>query len=69
MINIARAFDYLVVAEGVETKEQAVLLQKLGVHFSQGFYFSRPIIEKDVIQFIQKPCTRLTDTATPVMSD
>lgn len=69
VINIARAFDYLVVAEGVETKEQAVLLQKLGVHFSQGFYFSRPIIEKDVIQFIQKPCTRLTDTATPVMSD
>jgi diguanylate cyclase (GGDEF)-like protein len=61
VINIAHAFDYLVVAEGVETREQALALQKLGVLFSQGFYFSKPIPEHNVLQFIKKPCAKLTD--------
>jgi EAL domain-containing protein (putative c-di-GMP-specific phosphodiesterase class I) len=60
VVNIAHAFDYLVVAEGVETKEQAIILQNLGVHFSQGFYFSKPIPEKNVLQFIKNPCVKLT---------
>lgn len=60
VVNIAHAFDYLVVAEGVETKEQAIILQGLGVHFSQGFYFSKPIPEKNVLQFIKNPCVKLT---------
>ena len=68
VINIAHAFDYLVVAEGVETKEQAIALQKLGVHFSQGFYFSKPIIERDVVSFIKKPCLKLTQQIASITS-
>jgi EAL domain-containing protein (putative c-di-GMP-specific phosphodiesterase class I) len=32
-----------VVAEGVETKAQAQLLQRLGCDLLQGFYFSKPV--------------------------
>ena len=32
-----------VVAEGVETNEQLVLLQKLGCENGQGYFFSKPV--------------------------
>jgi EAL domain-containing protein (putative c-di-GMP-specific phosphodiesterase class I) len=32
-----------VVAEGVETLEQVVLLKKLQCKYGQGYYFSRPL--------------------------
>ena len=32
-----------VVAEGVETREQADILRKMGCRYAQGFYFSRPL--------------------------
>ena len=43
VMQIATTLGYKVVAEGVETKEQAMLLKKMGVHFLQGFYFDKPI--------------------------
>ncbi|MFQ3236075.1 MAG: diguanylate cyclase (GGDEF)-like protein [Paraglaciecola sp.] len=61
VINIAKAFNYQVVAEGVETEQQAQALQKLGVHFSQGFFFSRPIEEHLVNHFIGQSLTHTTN--------
>lgn len=58
VLNIAKAFDYLVVAEGVETEQQAQTLQQLGVDFSQGFFFSKPIEEHLVNHFIEQSFTR-----------
>lgn len=40
---MANEFGYSVVAEGVETKEQADELTKIGINCSQGFYFSHPM--------------------------
>ena len=34
--------DLDVVAEGVETLDQARLMRELGVHHAQGFLFGRP---------------------------
>jgi diguanylate cyclase len=41
-IMIAHRMGFDVIAEGVETKEQATRLTELGVTNMQGFYFSRP---------------------------
>jgi diguanylate cyclase (GGDEF)-like protein len=42
MVNIALALDMHVVAEGVETRDQADLLRAAGCHRLQGFLFGKP---------------------------
>lgn len=43
IINIAKATNLEVVAEGVETEAQATLLKQLGCQYAQGYYFARPM--------------------------
>ena len=43
IIAMASALNLEVVAEGVETREQMLLLQKRGCPLMQGYYFSRPL--------------------------
>lgn len=43
IILLAKQFDILVTAEGVETKEQLNILKDLGCDKAQGYYFSKPI--------------------------
>lgn len=40
--QVARDSGIEVIAEGIETIEQARCMQELGVHLMQGFYFARP---------------------------
>ena len=58
ILGIARSMKIPVVAEGVETEEQLLLLRKLGCPLVQGFYFSRPLpaseFEEKVILKMQK---------------
>jgi len=42
ILNIARSLKVSVIAEGVETELQALLLRQLGCHAFQGFYFAGP---------------------------
>ena len=42
-----------ILAEGVETVEQAELLIEKGVEYLQGFYYSRPIPEDEYIEFLK----------------
>ncbi|MEP3348587.1 MAG: phosphodiesterase [Marinomonas sp.] len=41
-IQLAESLDMKVIAEGIETKEQANLLIALGCHTLQGYYFGKP---------------------------
>lgn len=43
IINMAHALGLKVMAEGVETAEQAAILTELGCDIAQGYYFSRPV--------------------------
>lgn len=43
-----------IVAEGVETEDQLNFLSGLGVDFIQGYYFSKPLPEKDFVEFIRE---------------
>ncbi|MDE7477178.1 MAG: EAL domain-containing protein [Lachnospiraceae bacterium] len=42
-----------VVAEGVETAEQLKELERLGIDYIQGYYFSKPIEEKRYLEFLK----------------
>jgi Amt family ammonium transporter len=44
LLDLARSLDLTVVAEGIETPEQAERLLELGAVCGQGYIFSRPII-------------------------
>jgi predicted signal transduction protein with EAL and GGDEF domain len=50
-IAMAHSLDLLVVAEGVEMRKQLTLLDELGCDLVQGYYFSRPIPAKELIDF------------------
>jgi diguanylate cyclase (GGDEF)-like protein/PAS domain S-box-containing protein len=43
IISIAQSLDQKVVAEGVETAEQASVLLSYGCHIAQGYFYSKPI--------------------------
>jgi diguanylate cyclase (GGDEF)-like protein len=43
IITICRSLGMTVVAEGVETPEQAIVLRELGCDYAQGYLFGRPV--------------------------
>lgn len=47
VINMARVLGIPVIAEGVETEEQAKMLLEFGCKQMQGYYFSRPVPADD----------------------
>ena len=52
-INFLKDYGLHVLAEGIETIEQAQKLIDMGVEYLQGFYYSRPIPEKEYIEFLK----------------
>ncbi|MGR5118573.1 sensor domain-containing protein [Vibrio astriarenae] len=48
IINLGKSLDLTVVAEGVETQQQATLLSNLNCHSIQGFHFYRPQPKQEV---------------------
>jgi len=52
-IAISKSFNYGIVAEGIETKEQEALLFNMGVEFGQGYFFSKPKTKENLIKFIK----------------
>ncbi|WP_374256640.1 putative bifunctional diguanylate cyclase/phosphodiesterase [Aquabacterium sp.] len=57
IVGMAQSLGLHIVAEGMETAEQARILIKLGCHELQGFYFSRPVTSETLIEAMQQPYT------------
>ena len=49
MIETLHALGYHIVSEGVETKAEVCLLESWNVDMIQGYYFSKPLCEKDLL--------------------
>ena len=47
-----------IVAEGVETIDQALFLESIGVEYLQGYYFSRPLPEEEFICILENNSKR-----------
>jgi len=58
IIGLANALDYTLVAEGVESKDQALVLQGLGCNILQGFFFSPAIPPEEIPALINSHATR-----------
>ena len=52
VLNIAKTLDIPVVAEGVETEEELMMLKAAGCDIIQGYYFSKPIPPEEMKKFI-----------------
>ena len=52
IIAMAGALGLDVIAEGVETYEQVVILEHLGVRSAQGYYFARPMQADEISKLI-----------------
>ena len=57
IIGLANALDYTLVAEGVESKEQALILQSLGCNIVQGYFFSPAVPAEDIPALINSQVT------------
>jgi diguanylate cyclase (GGDEF)-like protein len=51
IIKLGEALKMKVIAEGVETENQYIGLRKMGCHFIQGYYVSKPLRLNDLIDF------------------
>ncbi len=54
IIEIGHSLKQLVVAEGVETKEQFDFLRKRGCDIIQGYYFSKPLNAEEMTAFLKE---------------
>ena len=54
IINLAASLDLRVVAEGVETQEQAYFLEEHQCDFLQGYHISRPLPPADVFEWLTR---------------
>ena len=58
IIALGNSLDLTVIAEGVENEKQKKFLQAEGCKLAQGYYFARPMSEKALLEYLQKPVHR-----------
>jgi EAL domain-containing protein (putative c-di-GMP-specific phosphodiesterase class I) len=54
IIELAHTLRMEVIAEGVESAEQAGILREMGCDAAQGVYFSKPLPTEDVPEFLAR---------------
>ena len=54
ILTLAQGLDLQVVAEGVETREQADALKRLRCDYAQGYLFSRPVTAETAETLLEK---------------
>lgn len=51
-VSMIQKLNLKIVAEGVETKEQMEALTAMGCEYLQGYYFSKPLPEKEFLEYL-----------------
>lgn len=53
-MHMIHGMQLRIVSEGIETEEQYRTMEKLGISFIQGYYFSKPLPEREFLEFIRR---------------
>ncbi len=53
IVGLGKNMKMTIIAEGVEDAEEARLLQSMGCDAAQGYYFSKPLPEKDITEVLK----------------
>lgn len=53
VVRMAQGLEYITVAEGVETQEQAEFLRSIGVNVFQGFLYAKPMPEDEFVEILK----------------
>ena len=53
IIGLAQNLGMKIIAEGIETEQEASIIRDLGCEECQGFWFARPMPLEDAIKFVQ----------------
>lgn len=53
VVTMIHGLNIAIVAEGIETQEQADALTAMGIHYFQGYLYSRPLSEDAFMDFLQ----------------
>jgi diguanylate cyclase len=63
VLVMSKGFGYDIVAEGVESQEQMVILKELGIKYLQGYFYSKPIPMNELLKWIEnKKVSNLIDS-------
>ena len=54
VVSVAQRLNYKVIAEGVETRQQVLLLSQINCNNIQGYYYSRPLPEDEMEAYLKK---------------
>ena len=54
VVETFHKMNYHIVSEGVETQEEMEQISSWGVEMIQGFYFSKPLPEKELLELLKK---------------
>lgn len=62
---MAHGMELKLVAEGIETEEEAERMYGEGIDYVQGFYYSRPLPIQEYLEFMKKCNPRFRHTNYP----
>ena len=69
IVTLAHKLDMDVIAEGIETEAQKTILQTLNCEYGQGYFFAKPLKNRDAADLLAKQYTLdYLDRATPTTS-
>ncbi|PLT25267.1 EAL domain-containing protein [Pseudoalteromonas sp. MelDa3] len=54
IVNLAKRFNFSIIVEGIETREQCEWVKTIGCNVAQGYYFSKPLFFDDLIEWLKQ---------------
>lgn len=60
LVNLSHDLEMEVVAEGIETEQEAEMMRAYKAAYGQGFYFSKPVGETEFVKLLRPPQAKST---------